>query len=181
MAREVRGLNAGSCSTIISWAKPQALSKILVIWLYKHRGAYQERQQMPAFYTHAVNFRVNNSCLPQSFCLHSVFPLPQLKLLSRCQILWDNPQMPGRSTGGKKIEERRQDEGRLEARGYSLHTQTVSLIRAPLNTLSPDVLNTWCTDRDKGREQSIRKEEDWTRDKSKHNVRRDSEESRAGN
>lgn len=31
LAREVRDFNAGSCSTIMSWAKPQAQAKILVI------------------------------------------------------------------------------------------------------------------------------------------------------
>lgn len=46
-----------------------------------------------------------------------------------------------------------------------------------LNTLSPDVVNTWCTDRK--REQSVSHKEDWQTNKAEHNKIRDSKESRA--
>lgn len=40
-------------------------------------------------------------------------------------------------------------------RGLFFVPQTVPLIPAPLNTLSPDVLNTWCTDRKRERESNL--------------------------
>lgn len=51
--------------------------------------------------------------------------------------------------------------------GVALWAQAASLIQAPLSTLSPDVLNTWCTD--SKAEQSVRNKEDWKRNKAEHN------------
>lgn len=69
--------------------------------------------------------------------------------------MWDNPQTiiyrRQRARGSER--EDIGDGGSLEARGYSLYPRQCqcTLTHAPL---SPNVLNTWCTDRK--REQSVR-------------------------
>lgn len=78
-----------------------------------------------------------------------------IKQLSRCQIMWDNPQTiiyrRQRARGSER--EDIGDGGSLGARGYPLYPRQCqcTLTHAPL---SPTVLNTWCTDRK--RAQSVR-------------------------
>lgn len=166
MDRGVRGFNAGSCSTIMSCAKPQAQSETLVFWLYSCGEAHHESQQMSAFHTRVVNLRFKTASLSlPPLCL---LPALAFKQLSRCKIPWDNLQMPGRSAGGEKIRGEETGWRKAGSKGLLFVPQTASLNGAPLSPLSPDVLST------RGREQSVSKMEHWEKNKPKPDKRGDS-------